>query len=94
MRTRRTSFEDGSMTSSQADDHLKVAREMRKAEEARLKRLREESKLLEEKRRTEETRLKALQEESRILELRSIEQKMQLPPAFQAIMDGLHSQKS
>ena len=94
MRTRRTSFEDGSMNSSHADDHLKAAREMRKAEEARLKRLKEESKLLEEKRRTEETRLKALQEESRILELRSIEQKMQLPPAFQAIVDCLDSHKS
>mmetsp|Transcript_17201 Transcript_17201/g.41767 ORF Transcript_17201/g.41767 Transcript_17201/m.41767 type:complete len:740 (+) Transcript_17201:199-2418(+) len=93
MRSRRTSFEDGSMTSSQADDHVKVAREMRKAEEARLKRLKEESKLLEEKRLTEETRLKALQEESRILELRSIEQRLHLPPAFQAIVDCLEPHK-
>lgn len=55
-------------------DEMKLAREKRKAEEARLKRLQEESKLLEEKRRAEEARLKILQEETRLLEFRRLEE--------------------
>jgi hypothetical protein len=54
-------------------NELKIAREKRKAEEAKLKRLQEQSKLLEEKRLAEEARLKILQEESRILKLKRLE---------------------
>lgn len=55
-------------------EQAKLAREQRRAEEAKLKRLQEESRLLEEKTRSEAMRLKALKEEAKVLEAKRMEE--------------------
>lgn len=72
------STDGGSSNDRRKKDELKLAREKRKAEEAKLRRLQEESRLLEAKRQADEVRLKTLQAESKLLEAKRMEEETRL----------------
>jgi hypothetical protein len=79
-------------------EQAKLAREQRRAEEAKLKRLQEESRLLEERTRSEEMRLKALKEEAKIWEAKRMEEETrakietEIAPEMKIMYESDHEQ--
>jgi hypothetical protein len=72
--SRRSVVSDAEQAERILKEQAKLAREQRRAEEAKLKRLQEETRLLEERTRSEEVRLKALKEETKIWEAKRVEE--------------------